>query len=189
MPRTAREVEDDVVYHVHNRGNADQRVFQKDADYLAFLKLVEEIKSVHGIDIYAYCLMPDHFHLLVKAVRGEDLSRGMHWLMTTHVRRYHQHYRSKGHLWQGRFKSLKVAGDEEFLTLTRYIEGNPVRAGLVDTAQNWVWSSHRGRCGLQSDALIEALPGSQAATWTRYVDTPLTASELARVRKKRVAGL
>jgi putative transposase len=105
--------------------------------------------------------------------------------MTTHVRRYHQHYQSSGHLWQGRFKSFEVRGDEYFLTVARYIEGNLTRAGLVETAVNWVWSSHRGRCGLQKDLLIEPLPVSWVGDWSQYVDTPLTPSELAKVRKRK----
>ncbi|GFO65284.1 transposase [Geomonas paludis] len=185
MPRPTREFQDDGIYHVLNRGNGRQRVFQKDGDYLAFLKLLAETKEQHGITLYAYCLMPNHFHLLLKARQGEELSPAMQWFQTTHVRRYHQHYHSSGHLWQGRFKSFEVQGDEYFLTVARYIEGNPVRAGLVETAVNWVWSSHRGRCGLQKDLLAEPLPVPWVGDWTAYVDTPLTPSELAKVRNKK----
>ena len=185
MPRATRQVEDDGIYHILNRGNCRQRVFHKDGDYMTFLKLLGQMKELYGIDIYAYCLMPNHFHLLVKATQGEGFSRAMQWFMTTHVRRYHQHYQSSGHLWQGRFKCFDVPGDEYFLTVARYIEGNPVRAGLVETAVNWVWSSHRGRCCLQKDMLIEPLPVSWEGDWTKYVDTPLTPTELAKVRKQK----
>jgi putative transposase len=185
MPRIARKVDDEGIYHILNRGNGRQRVFHKDGDYMAFLKLLGQMKELYGIGLYAYCLMPNHFHLLVKATQGEELSRAMQWFMTTHVRRYHLHYRSSGHLWQGRFKDFEVQGDEYFLTVARYIEGNPVRAELVETAVNWVWSSHRGRCGLQKDLLIEPLPVSWVGDWTQYVDTPLTPAELAKVRKKK----
>ena len=185
MPRAERKFQDDGIYHILNRGNGRQRVFQKDGDFLAFLKLLGQMKEQYGIVLYAYCLMPNHFHLLVKAAQGEELSPAMQWFLTTHVRRYHQHYRTSGHLWQGRFKSFEVSGDEYFLTVARYIEGNPLRAGLVDTAVDWVWSSHRGRCNLQQDQLIEPLPVPWVGDWTHYVDTPLTPSELAKVRKKR----
>jgi putative transposase len=130
-------------------------------------------------------VMPSHFHLLLRSKQGEELSSAMQWFLTTHVRRYHQHYHSSGHLWQGRFKSLEVAGDEYFLTVARYIEGNPVRAGLVETAVDWVWSSHRGCCGLEKDVLTEPLPVWWVDDWTEYVDTALTLSELAKVRKKK----
>ena len=185
MPRDLRKFIDHGIYHILNRGNDRQRVFRKDGDYLAFLKLLGEVIEQYRIDLYAYCVMPSHFHLLVKASQGEELSPAMQWFLTTHVRRYHQHYRTSGHLWQGRFKSFEVLGDEHFLTVARYIEGNPVRAGLVETAVNWVWSSHRGRCGLQQDLLIEPLPVSWKGNWTEYVDTPLTPSELAKVRNKK----
>lgn len=185
MPRPLRKFKDDGIYHILNRGNFRQRIFHKDGDYLAFLKLFGEMKDQYEISLYAYCLMPNHFHMLVNATQGEELSPAMQWFMTTHVRRYHQHYESSGHLWQGRFKSFEVSGDDYFLTVARYIEGNPVRAGLVETALNWVWSSHRGRCGVQKDLLIEPLPVSWVGDWTEYVDRPLTTSELAKVREKR----
>jgi putative transposase len=108
MPRCARMVDDEGMYHILNRGNGQQRVFQKDGDYLAFLVLLVQMLDQFGIVMFAYCLMPNHFHLLVKVQKGEDLSRGMQWFMTTHVRRYHRHYRSSGHLWQGRYKSFGI---------------------------------------------------------------------------------
>ena len=85
--------------------------------------------------------MPNHFHLALWPRRDGDLSRWMHWLMTTHVRRYLRHYRSSGHVWQGRFKAFPTQEDEHLLTILRYIERNPLRAGLVDRAEDWRWSS------------------------------------------------
>ncbi len=158
MPRNARIITDDGIYHILNRGNGLQQVFHKDADYKAFITLLREALVRHRIALYAYCLMPNHFHLLVKAVAGEDLSRCMQWLMTTHVRRYHTHYQSSGHLWQGRYKSIPVEDDEYFLTVACYIEENPVRAGLVETSANWYWSSHRERCGLACESMLGDLP-------------------------------
>ena len=184
MPRIARKVEDEGIYHILNRGNGRQRVFHKDGDYQAFLALLGQMKEQFAIELYAYCLMPNHFHLLVKVQEGSELSRGMQWFMTTHVRRYHQHHHSSGHLWQGRYKSFAVQNDDYFLTVTRYVEGNPVRAELVESAVDWVWSSHRERCGLEAGSLLESLPISFAGDWTSFVDTPLTASELARVKKQ-----
>lgn len=184
MPRSARKVDDDGIYHLLNRGNGQQRVFQKDGDYLAFLQLLGQMKVQFNIGLYAYCLMPNHFHLLVKVPKGENLSRGMQWFTTTHVRRYHQHYRSSGHLWQGRYKSFVIEDDDHFITVARYVEGNPVRAGLVGSAADWGWSSHRGRCGMETDTLIDLLPVPIVGNWTEYVDTPLTGRELAKARKK-----
>jgi putative transposase len=107
----------------------------------------------------------------------------MQWFTTTHVRRYHRHYQSSGHLWQGRYKSFPVLDDDQFLTVARYVEGNPVRAGLVDTATDWIWSSHRERCGLEGNGSLAPMPGPLPANWTTFVDTPLTGQELAKVKR------
>src|SRR5205085_655128 len=88
-------------------------------------------------------LMPNHYHLVVQPAAEGDLSRWMHWLQNTHVRRYHQHYHSSGHVWQGRFKSFPLQEDEHLLTVLRYVERNPVRAKLVRLAERWRWSSAR----------------------------------------------
>ena len=138
MPRIARRAVDGGVYHILNRGNGRQRVFHSDADYQKFVSLLKEVQERFAIRLFAYCLMPNHFHLLVKAVQGEDLSLGMHWFTTTYVRRYHKHYRTSGHLWQGRYKSFSIEDDEQLLTVVRYVEGNPVRANLVESATGWV---------------------------------------------------
>ena len=170
-------------------------MFQKDGDYQAFLDLLGQMLDKFDIVLFAYCLMPNHFHLLVKAQKGENLSRGMQWFMTTHVRRYHRHYRSSGHLWQGRYKSFGIQDNDHFLTVARYVEGNPVRAGLVDTAADWVWSSHRGRsAGLApqvpvpfaeafTEPLVTPLPMPFTGDWTEFVNTPMTPAEMAKSRK------
>jgi putative transposase len=176
-------VEDGGVYHILNRGNGQQRVFQKDGDYLSFLDLLGQMLEQFDIVLFAYCLMPNHFHLLVKVQKGENLSCGMQWFMTTHVRRYHRHYRSSGHIWQGRYKSFAIQDDDHFLTVARYVEGNPVRAGLVGSAVDWVWSSHRGRSGLVTDNLVTSLPMPFAGDWTEFVNTPMTPTEILKSRK------
>ena len=197
MPRIARQTADEGVYHILNRGNGRQPVFHKDGDYLTFMQLLGQMCDQYAIELYAYCLMPNHFPLLVKVGKGEDLSRGMQWFMTTHVRRYHRHYHSSGHLWQGRYKSFGIREDDHLLTVARYVEGNPVRAGLVNTASDWVWSSHRERCGLdglagagsagacppRSATMIAPLPVETEADWTAYVDTPMTGVEIGKVRR------
>ena len=142
MPRIERGLADNIVYHVINRGNGRQEVFHKDRDYEAFMKLIKEAKERYSVKLFGYCLMPNHFHMAVKPEKGEDLSRWMQWLMTSHVRRYRRHYGSSGHIWQGRYKSFMVQDDAHLLMVLRYIEGNPVRAGLVPSAKEWKWSSH-----------------------------------------------
>jgi hypothetical protein len=87
--------------------------------------------------------MPNHFHLAAWPTGAEDLSAAMHWLLTTHACRYQKLYRSTGHVWQGRFKVFPIQEDDHLLTVLRYIERNPLRAGLVPQAQDWRWSSLR----------------------------------------------
>ena len=197
MPRSARGLLDGGIYHILNRGNGRQKVFHKDADYAAFLDVIEHMIVRYEVDLYAYCLMPNHYHLVVKAVKSEDLSNGMRWFATTHVRRYHKHYKSSGHLWQGRYKSFVIENDNHLLTLVRYVEGNPVRAKLVDSAIHWGWSSHRVRAlkdkhaeivdtclktGKKKMNLLSSLPVDLPKDWTQYVDTPLSATELEKIR-------
>jgi len=209
MPRAARALADNEVYHVLNRGNGRADVFHKPEDFAAFVRLIAEAKERYPVKVIAYCLMTNHFHLLVKPAKGEDLSKWMQWLMTTHVRRYHRHHGTSGHLWQGRFKSFNVQQDDYLLTAMRYVEGNPVRAGMVPSARDWPWSSHRENAGSGSSGTGSAKavpvpmdenfgePGQAPAEpvpvvdtglvhlpadWTAYVDTPITGKELNRFK-------
>src|SRR5271157_2038460 len=106
MPRTSRAPAGGYCYHVLNRGNARSRVFHKEGDFEAFVEIMAEASLRHPMRVLAYCLMPNHFHLILWPARDGDLSRWMHWLLTTHVRRYQRHYHSSGHIWQGRFKAF-----------------------------------------------------------------------------------
>jgi len=182
MPRIARGLGDGLIYHVLNRGNGTQEVFHKEGDYKAFLKLLQKARESYPVKLLAYCLMPNHFHLLMQPEKGEDLSRWMQWLMTSHVRRYHQHYGTSGHIWQGRYKSFIVQKDEHLLTVVRYIEGNPVRAQLCDSAKSWAWSSHVYRNEGTNAHLLDNLPIPLPGSWTKYVDTPMTDPEVERLR-------
>src|SRR5918994_5242658 len=85
--------------------------------------------------------MPKHFHFVIESLDQQSLSQFMQWLLTSHVRRYHQHYGSSGHVWQGRFKSFPVQRDEHLMTVLRYVLQNPVRAGLSASVDDWPWSS------------------------------------------------
>ena len=147
MPRIERGLTDNIIYHVINRGNGRQEVFHKDKDYEAFMKLLKEAKDRYTVKLYGYCLMPNHYHMAVKPEKGEELSKWMQWLMTSHVRRYHRHYGSSGHVWQGRYKSFMIQEDSHLQMAMRYIEGNAVRAKLVQSATEWRWSSHEETLG------------------------------------------
>ena len=179
MPRIARALEDNCCYHLINRGNGRQQVFHKDGDYRAFIELLLQVRGKYAVKIHAWCLMPNHFHLLVQP---EQADKWMQWLMTSHVRRYHAHYGTSGHVWQGRYKSFIVQDDEHLLTVARYIEANPVRSGLSATASQWPWSSHAARSAATEGLLPDIFPISIPDDWAVYVDTPLTDAEIEKLR-------
>lgn len=183
MPRIARGFIDGFVYHVINRGNGGQTVFHENRDYQAFVDLVKRSKRVFGVKLFAYCLMPDHFHMIVLPGKAEHLSKWMQWIMTSYVRRYHRDYGTNGHLWQGRFKSFIVQQDEHLITLMRYVEANPERAGLVNTSKEWYWSSHRETLGKRLRTVIDELPIELPKAWESCVHMMLTESDLQRIRE------
>lgn len=180
MPRLARGLADGFIYHVLNRGNGRQQVFHEDKEYEAFIELMAEAKTMYEVKILAYCLMPNHFHLLLMPAKAEEMSKWMQWLMTSHVRRHHRSHGTSGHVWQGRFKSFIVQKDEHLLTVARYVEGNPVRAKLVKSAKGWAWSSYKERTG--EAFLISDLPLKLPHDWSEYVDVPI-GKELERLRQ------
>jgi putative transposase len=183
MPRTARASVGDQVYHALNRGNARKQVFFKAGDYQAFLKALGHACQELPMRVLGLCLMPNHFHLVLWPHRDGDLSRWMHWLLNAHVRRYHQHYHSSGHLWQGRFKAFPIASDEHLLTVLRYVERNPVRAGLVERAEYWPWSSAQWwRPGSRCPVYGAVGPVPRPSDWLGWVNQPLTEAELRAVR-------
>jgi putative transposase len=184
MPRAARASAGGLCYHVINRGNGRREVFHKDGDYHAFLKAIAHACVEIPLPVLGFCLMPNHFHLVVWPQADGDLSRWMHWAQNTHVRRYHQHYHSGGHLWQGRFRAFPIEADEHLLTVLRYVERNPVRANLVARAEDWQWSS--ARCWLEKETRPSFLAGGpvpRPKDWLEWVNQPLTTSELEAVRQ------
>jgi putative transposase len=187
MPRTARASVGGVCYHVLNRGNGRQEVFRKPADYRAFLKLLKQASDRLPMRLLAYCLLPNHFHLVLWPKRDGELSRWMQWLMTAHVRRYHRHYGTSGHVWQGRFKAFPIQRDEHLLTVLRYVERNPVRPTLADRAEDWLWSSASG-VAVDERPVLAASPVPRGPDWLKWVNQALTERELEAVRRSIVRG-
>jgi putative transposase len=173
-----------ICYHVINRGNGRRTVFRKDGDYHAFLKAMAHACVEVPLPVLGYCLMPNHFHIVLLPAADGDLSRWMHWLLNTHVRRYHKHHHSSGHVWQGRFKAFPIEQDEHLLTVLRYLERNPVRANLVRRAERWPWSS--ARCwqeGAVEPAYLVEGPVQRPGDWLEWVNRPLMAAEIEAVRR------
>jgi putative transposase len=181
MPRAARASQGGFCYHVLNRGNGRRTVFHNDDDFTAFVGLLGEAGARVDVRLLAYCLMPDHFHLALWPRRDGDLSAYMQWLSTAHVRRYHSHYHTSGHVWQGRFRAFPIQEDDHLLTVLRYLERNPVRAGLVERAQDWRWSSAWPR---QPESLVlHPGPFPRPAGWRKFVNRAQTEAEVDRLRE------
>src|SRR3954468_15747776 len=156
MPRPLRPIDDGLIYHVINRGNNRQDVFHKPADFTAFLTALAELKERKPFELYGYCLLNNHFHLLLRPT-GATISRIMQSLLVSHTQRYHRHYQSGGHVWQGRFKSPVIQNDEHLLTVLRYIEANPLRARMVEVAGDYRWSSFAAHGLGRPDPLLDPL--------------------------------
>ena len=185
MARQSRELADDCIYHALNRGNCRMDIFEKPADFAAFIKLLEEARRRADMRILGYCLMSNHWHLVLWPRKGKDLSRFIGWLCTTHVRRWRAHRANvgEGHLYQGRFKSFPVQDDEHFLKLMRYVEANPLRAGMVETAQSWPWSSLAAAPGAEGVRVqLESWPVDRPVQWTRIVNQTLDRESLNQLQ-------
>ena len=182
MPRTARASVGGLCYHVINRGNGRAAIFHKNEDFAAFIQLMLDGKARRPMRVLAYCLMPNHFHLVLWPRADGDLSSWMQWLLTAHVRRYHRHYGSSGHIWQGRFRAFPIQLDEHLLTVWRYVEANPVRAGLVRRGEDWTWSSlAEWRGGVQWRVTDDG-PIDRARNWLALVNRPLENGVLTGLR-------
>ncbi len=177
MARRPRVFAPGRLYHVIVRGNQQRQTFRAEADYKAYLEHLEKYCAKFSISIYAYCLMPNHFHLVVEPAHQTALSQFMQWLLTSHVRRYHKHYGSSGHVWQGRFKSFAVQRDEHLITALRYVLQNPVRAGLSETVHEWPWSSARRR------QLVDRSPVDEEIRWSEQLESRLDGRQVATIRE------
>ncbi len=186
MPRTPRRFQSDHCYHLLNRGNAKASLFFDRSDYAAFLKLLVEMREEYLVRLLAYCLMPNHFHLVVQPDPTGSVSDAMHWVQTAYAARFRAKYRSTGHIFQGRFKAFPVQTDGHLLTVMRYVERNPVRASLVRKAQSWTWSSAAWRS--RAHDWLDKSPVPLGDNWTEYVDTPQTSSEVEALRQSVARG-
>ena len=183
MPRTARAVEAGTIYHVLNRGNGKMTLFRKPADFDAIEDVIQEGLERYPVDLFAWCLMGNHWHLVLRPRKDEALGQLMRWVGVTHVRRHHAHYDTTGggHLYQGRFKSFPVQDDRHFLTLCRYVEANPARAKLVARAEAWRWSSLTPR--RDGPALRAARwPVDRPSRWTTLVNAAMDEDDVEQIR-------
>jgi putative transposase len=190
MPRRLRFCTAGFVFHVLNRAVGRATLFEKEGDYAAFIKVLQQAQQVVPTRLLAFCVLPNHWHLLLWPRHDDELSRFLHWVTMTHTQRWHAHRHTAGtgSLYQGRFKSFPVQEDEHLLVALRYVERNPLRAGLVRRAERWRWSSlwYRGQGRLPG--WLHAGPSSLPRGWLKHVNAPMTEAELEAVRQAAARG-
>jgi len=189
MPRRARSIIGGLAYHVLNRANGRLRLFKKEADFRAFEQTLIEAQSRLPLRILGYVVMSNHWHFVVwpKTGADTDVSEFFRWLTVTHTQRWHAHRATAGmgHVYQGRFKSFPIESDEHLWTALRYVERNPLRAGIVERAEQWRWGSLWHRTAGASDAgpRLSAPPTALPTNWVQYVNRAETEAELAALRE------
>ena len=140
-------------YHVLNRGNEKQTIFMEDENYQFFLRRFRKYVIQGKQEVIAYCLMPNHFHLLLKETEDDRLKETMQGLQTSYAKAVNKRFQKTGHLFQDTYKKIRIESDEQLLHLTRYIHMNPVKAGLVPHPEDWPYSSYREYAGLRKGTL------------------------------------
>ncbi|MFH1640712.1 MAG: transposase [Candidatus Omnitrophota bacterium] len=159
MPRTKRFIPPgDAALHIRARGNNRLYLFQEDSDKAHYLRVIQELKEENKIDIFHYSLMSNHAHMIVWLEQAHNLSRFMKQLQLRYFNYYKSTYGYAGHLWQGRFKSSLIDTDAYLMQCGKYIELNPVRAGLVARPEDYAFSSYRYYAYGSNDALITPNP-------------------------------
>lgn len=186
MGRPLRPSAAEVVYHVLNRANARRTLFENDGDYGAFERVLAQACQRVAMRLLAYCVMPNHWHLVVWPRQDGDLSRFMNWLTLTHTQRWHQHRQTvgEGHVYQGRFKSFPVESSEYVRMVCRYVERNPVRAGLVARTEQWRWSS----AGASGAVPLHEWPMDRPAAWSEWANEAEAADQLSAMRRSVIKG-
>lgn len=187
MPRTARIAPGGIAFHVLNRGVARMQLFEKVEDYEAFERVLVETLAERPMRLCAYCVMPNHWHLLLWPERDGDLAEFMQRLTITHVRRWqeHRHQVGLGHVYQGRYKSFPVEEDAHFLAVARYVERNALRANLVCRAEEWRWSSLWRRCRgtVEQKSILAVWPVEMPPDWIERVNQADNERELEALRR------
>ena len=196
MPRSPRPPAAGIITHVLNRANARMTLFEHDGDYEAFERTLQQARDRTPMRILSYCIMPNHWHLVLWPRGDGDLPEFMRWLTLAHTQRWHAARGSAGtgHVYQGRYKSFPVQArrvgrtqrqqgvvdaGSSLWTVLRYVERNAARAGLVQRAEDWRWCSLWRRTAGDADqrALLTDPPGGWPANWVNWVNKPLTAEE------------
>lgn len=188
MPRAARQVLPGIPHHVTQRGNRRQPTFFSDADYGLYVGLLRHWCGKSGTAVWAWCLMPNHVHLVLVPASADGLRAALapaHRLYTMEINHRHGW---RGHLWQSRFASFPMEEGHLHACL-RYVELNPVRAGLAARPEAWRWSSARAHLGLESDRLTDLTPmRGRIDDWRAFLDAGLDGADREAIRTAERTG-
>jgi putative transposase len=192
MARTKRICPAGEVFHVLNRAVARLTIFEKPEDFAAFMRVVEETWEIVPLPIYAMVAMPNHWHFVVRPDSSDQVSELFRRLTVMHTMRWHADYKTggTGHLYQGRFKSFPIQTDGHLLTVMCYVERSPVRANLIELAENWQWSSAYARLRRDERHWL-AIPDDPPLprNWRSWVNKVETEAEFNSLRRSVKRGL
>ena len=186
MPRRPRICPAGTCFHVINRAVARLTLFEKQEDYEAFERVLALAHERVNLGIFAYCVMPNHWHFVVCPKTDTQVTDFFRWLTHTHTMRWHAHYHTEGtgHLYQGRFKTFPIQEDEHLVSVLRYVERNALQANLVKRAEDWkygsLWRMIHGDADSQS--LLSDWPIRRPRTWRAMVNRPQNKKELQAIR-------
>jgi len=189
MARIARVVVAGMPHHITQRGNRRQKTFFTDEDYAAYIDLMAQWCRNYDVDIWAYCLMPNHTHLIAVPGKRESLRLAIGEAHRRYTRRINFREGWRGHLWQERFSSF-VMDERYLLACARYIENNPVRAKLAGKPEQWPWSSAGAHVSGENDALVsvEPLLSIIDGDWRDFLTEAISSGEHADIRKHEKTG-
>jgi len=172
MARSKRITLGGIVYHVLNRANGKLTIFRSVGEFKAFERILAEGIQRFDMRMCGYCIMSNHWHLVLWPKLDGDLSEFMRWVTVTHTQRWHASHGTTGtgHIYQGRFKSFPVQRDGHYLSVLRYVESNALRAGMVVSSGDWLWSSFAVRCGAEKDIRLSRGPVRLPEDWAALVD-------------------
>ena len=192
MSRRPRYCPAGTCFHVLNRAVARLPLFEKQGDYEAFERVLEEAWQREPLPIFAYVVMPNHWHFVVRPETDTQVTDFFRWLTHTHTMRWHAHHETEGtgHLYQGRFKAFPIQEDDHLLAVLRYVERNPLRANLCDKAEDWsygsAWRNNRGKA--TSRELLARWTIKKPRQWRSYVNKPQSEAEVKAIRHSLQKG-
>lgn len=174
-----------IVFHVINRGSRRGVLFESDIGYERWESVLRQALIERPMRLLNFCAMPNHFHLIVWPQHDRDLPAFMHWLTATHAMRWRKANQTcgQGAVYQGRYKAIPVQSDHHYLRVARYVERNAVRANLVETADQWRWSSLWHRDIVCDDVPLAEWPVPRPVEWVKFVNTPQSVAEVAAIRR------